>query len=90
MKVKTLEAGVQYWCVGITNLTGEYVTAYWRGDRFTTDRWEAIYYDTLEEAEGGLVLAVAANVEYIGRVLTLSRISGKRVVMGPDREHLKR
>jgi hypothetical protein len=90
VKVKTLEPGLTYWVVAITSWDGEIITGYWRGDGFAPNRWEAIWYDTKQEAEGGLILAVAFNPEYIGRVLALSRISAARVVMGPDREHLRR
>ncbi len=94
MLLKALEPGLHYWFVAVVHVAEDtkipFMGSVWRGDRFVSNPWEAIYYDTKEEAEGGMILAVAAFPDLMGRVEALPYTSSVRTLRGPDRQHLRR
>lgn len=61
----------------------------WDGTDFTVHEWEAFYYDSKEEAEGGIILAVCKRPDLMGLMEVHPFVCGVTTMRGPDRKLLR-
>lgn len=83
MNIKEIRANQTYYVVR------DPAGGMWDGTDFTTHEWEAIYYDTKEQAEGGIILAACKRPDLMGLLEFTEFSCTVTTLRGPDRKKLR-